>query len=211
MSFLPVNPDWTPRVTELQRSDPVLGGPGGPANIPHQELADRTEHLKVLLDTLQNTIEEAALSEMQRRLREIEVALEALADTEEDGTVVLAVPNATTTQAGKVRLATIQEAQAKTAQDIAVTPAGLAHTHSEYAAAGHTHPAGDHNHAASAITSGTFGVARGGTGAASFTANSLLKSGASTTAAITTATGGTDYIRPADISNVVVYAVGLQL
>lgn len=42
--------------------------------------------------------------------------------------------------------------------------------------------------AASKITSGTLGVARGGTGAASFTANSVIISGSSTTAALTTRT-----------------------
>lgn len=47
------------------------------------------------------------------------------------------------------------------------------------AASSHTHAAGD-------ITSGTLGVARGGTGAASFTANCAIVSGSSTTAALTT-------------------------
>lgn len=46
--------------------------------------------------------------------------------------------------------------------------------------------AASHNHAASNITSGTLGVARGGTGASSFTANSAIVSGSSTTAALTT-------------------------
>lgn len=43
-----------------------------------------------------------------------------------------------------------------------------------------------HNHAAGDINSGTLGVARGGTGAASFTANSVVMSGSTTTAALTT-------------------------
>ena len=43
-----------------------------------------------------------------------------------------------------------------------------------------------HNHAAGDINSGTLGVARGGTGAASFTANCVVMSGSSTTAALTT-------------------------
>ena len=42
------------------------------------------------------------------------------------------------------------------------------------------------NFSASKITSGTLGVARGGTGAESFTANSLIMSGSTTTAALTT-------------------------
>lgn len=46
--------------------------------------------------------------------------------------------------------------------------------------------ADSHTHAAGDINSGTLGVARGGTGAASFTANSVVMSGASTTAALTT-------------------------
>lgn len=43
-----------------------------------------------------------------------------------------------------------------------------------------------HNHSAGDITSGTLGVARGGTGASSFTANCIIMSGSSTTAALTT-------------------------
>ena len=55
----------------------------------------------------------------------------------------------------------------------------------------HTHTvsgfaASTHNHAAGDINSGTLGVARGGTGAASFTANCVVMSGSSTTAALTT-------------------------
>ena len=43
-----------------------------------------------------------------------------------------------------------------------------------------------HRHDASDITSGTLGIARGGTGATSFTANCVVMSGSSTTAALTT-------------------------
>ena len=42
------------------------------------------------------------------------------------------------------------------------------------------------NHSTEKLTSGTLGVARGGTGAASFTANCVIMSGSSTTAALTT-------------------------
>jgi len=61
-----------------------------------------------------------------------------------------------------------------------------------YARQDHVHPtdtsraAASHNHAAGDINSGTLGVARGGTGASSFTANSVVMSGSSTTAALTT-------------------------
>ena len=46
--------------------------------------------------------------------------------------------------------------------------------------------ASSHNHAAGDINSGTLGVARGGTGTSSFTANQVVISGASGTAALTT-------------------------
>lgn len=59
------------------------------------------------------------------------------------------------------------------------TTASAALTNLGAAAASHTHATGD-------ITSGTLGVARGGTGASSFTANSAIVSGSSTTAALTT-------------------------
>lgn len=61
-----------------------------------------------------------------------------------------------------------------------ITAAGThTHTISGFAASSHNHAAGD-------INSGTLGVARGGTGAASFTANCVVMSGSSTTAALTT-------------------------
>lgn len=62
------------------------------------------------------------------------------------------------------------------------------------AVAGTDYAAASHNHSASNITSGTLGVARGGTGAASFTSGALLKGNGSN--AITTATAGTDYAKP---------------
>lgn len=65
-------------------------------------------------------------------------------------------------------------------------------TSTKYAREDHVHPtdtsraAASHVHSASDITSGTLGVARGGTGTASFTANSVVMSGTTTTGALTT-------------------------
>lgn len=61
-----------------------------------------------------------------------------------------------------------------------------------YARQDHVHPtdtsraAASHEHSASDVTSGTLGVARGGTGASSFTANSVVMSNTTTTGALTT-------------------------
>ena len=64
------------------------------------------------------------------------------------------------------------------AKTIDITPSAIG-----AAASSHTHDyaASSHNHAASSITSGTLGVARGGTGKASWTANRLVYPSASTT------------------------------
>lgn len=59
-------------------------------------------------------------------------------------------------------------------------------TNSTWSMTNHVLSQSGHTHAASDIASGTLGVARGGTGAASFTANSVIMSGSSTTAALTT-------------------------
>ena len=75
----------------------------------------------------------------------------------------------------------------------ATSGATLAVPYVTYDAQGHVTASGTHTHTigslnTSAITAGTLGVARGGTGAASFTANSAIISGSSTTAALTTRT-----------------------
>ncbi|MDR2697485.1 MAG: hypothetical protein LBB40_03300 [Holophagales bacterium] len=43
---------WQDKIPLIQVDDPVLGGMGGPVNIPHQALADRTAHLKREVDGL---------------------------------------------------------------------------------------------------------------------------------------------------------------
>ena len=37
---------WELAVDQIDTTDAVLGGPGGPANVPHQQLANRTAYLK---------------------------------------------------------------------------------------------------------------------------------------------------------------------
>lgn len=46
--------DWTEQVYQLETTDPVLGGPEGPSNLPHRHLANRTLWLrdKVMSETL---------------------------------------------------------------------------------------------------------------------------------------------------------------
>jgi len=40
------NAPWPAQIKEIEVGDPVLGGPDGTVNIPHQKLTDRTEYLK---------------------------------------------------------------------------------------------------------------------------------------------------------------------
>lgn len=47
-----LNSDWVEKIPLIQVDDPVLGGVGGPVNVPHQALSDRTNHLKRSVDQL---------------------------------------------------------------------------------------------------------------------------------------------------------------
>jgi hypothetical protein len=47
---------WPP-VPQIETSTPVLGGPGGPVNVPHQALADRTNALKTAVQALQGQVQ----------------------------------------------------------------------------------------------------------------------------------------------------------
>lgn len=51
MSNLTPSESWDD-VFQIETTTPVLGGPGGPANVPHQGLLNRTEYLKGRLDAL---------------------------------------------------------------------------------------------------------------------------------------------------------------
>lgn len=46
MAYLPEQPEWTDGVYQLEKSDPVRGGVGGPANRPLIDLLKRTAWLK---------------------------------------------------------------------------------------------------------------------------------------------------------------------
>jgi len=76
------NSTWPSRVPEIATTDPVLGGAGGPANVPHQVLADRTEYLKTSLDTLKGaleyTVENLNIDALTLRVEELETLLGAL-------------------------------------------------------------------------------------------------------------------------------------
>ena len=55
MAHQPEQPIWEDDVYQLALKDPVLGGPGGPANEPLLQLANRTAYLKQLTDGMQAT------------------------------------------------------------------------------------------------------------------------------------------------------------
>jgi hypothetical protein len=82
--YLENNPNitWPDRVERIERSDPVLGGPGGPANVPHQTLADRTAYLKTALDKLTRELSYAVgnfnIDALTLRVEELEMLLAAL-------------------------------------------------------------------------------------------------------------------------------------
>ncbi|MGX2040671.1 hypothetical protein ACWJKU_11140 [Methylocaldum sp. MU1018] len=52
MADLIETPQWEPGIYQLETSDPVLGGPGGISNRQAEQLANRTQFLKGLAETL---------------------------------------------------------------------------------------------------------------------------------------------------------------
>jgi len=96
--YLQANPNapWISRITEIEREDPVLGGTGGPVNVPHQELAYRTEYLKTNLDivtaTLNNAIANLSVGNLHAQVAALEITvqqiLSALSGQENAGQVV---------------------------------------------------------------------------------------------------------------------------
>jgi len=58
MAFLANDPNvpWIAQIAEISTDDPVLGGPTGPANNPHQALAHRTAYLKRELERIESEI-----------------------------------------------------------------------------------------------------------------------------------------------------------
>jgi len=58
MAFLTEDPNvpWVNQIPEISTDDPVLGGPGGAANNPHDALAKRTQYLKRLLEEVEAEI-----------------------------------------------------------------------------------------------------------------------------------------------------------
>ncbi len=49
-NILPENPQWVSGIYQLDKTTPVLGGPGGPDNRAAQQLGDRTAYLKQMVD-----------------------------------------------------------------------------------------------------------------------------------------------------------------
>lgn len=52
MANLPENEGWLAGITQLETTDPVLGGPGGKSNEAHAQLASRTRWLRDLFEAL---------------------------------------------------------------------------------------------------------------------------------------------------------------
>ena len=50
------NADWPGQIPLIETDDPVLGGIGGPVNVPHQLLANRTAYLKRILDAIETEL-----------------------------------------------------------------------------------------------------------------------------------------------------------
>ncbi|MDR2484452.1 MAG: hypothetical protein LBD55_03555 [Treponema sp.] len=54
MGILTEGNTWVESLTQLETSDPVLGGPNGPANTQAKELGSRTKYLKTITDEVVN-------------------------------------------------------------------------------------------------------------------------------------------------------------
>ena len=78
--FLPENagPGWPERIPEIQTHTPVLGGRGGPVNVPHELLAARTRWLKEKLEELASWRSDISLAELEARATELEAEVEEL-------------------------------------------------------------------------------------------------------------------------------------
>ncbi len=92
---------WNSGIYQIEIADAVLGGADAPANVPHQQLANRTAYLKSWQDKI----------------------LDLLDDDEADGKKL---PPASDSVIGVSRLATAAEITAGAANDIVVTPLRLA-------------------------------------------------------------------------------------
>jgi hypothetical protein len=53
MASLPEQSQWEDDIYQLEDTDPVMGGPGGPANLQATQLGNRTRFLKDQLDALE--------------------------------------------------------------------------------------------------------------------------------------------------------------
>jgi hypothetical protein len=62
--------NFDPVVYEIQTDDPVLGGPGGIANVQAQALADRTQYLLAQLTAAQEQIS-AVQAQVQANLYQL--------------------------------------------------------------------------------------------------------------------------------------------
>ncbi|HDY3607997.1 TPA: hypothetical protein RQ360_004833, partial [Klebsiella michiganensis] len=56
MSSLPESPSWEAGIHQLEESDRAKAGPGGVLNVQAQQLANRTQYLKWISESLQNAI-----------------------------------------------------------------------------------------------------------------------------------------------------------
>ncbi len=56
MGNLAETANWDPNVYQIEETDPVQGGPNGIDNMPHKNLANRTQFLKQQHDTLASEV-----------------------------------------------------------------------------------------------------------------------------------------------------------
>lgn len=57
MAYLSEDSEWTAGVTQIETTTPLLGGPGGPLNVPHEQLNKRIQYVKDKLKLAQDDIE----------------------------------------------------------------------------------------------------------------------------------------------------------
>ena len=57
MAYLNEDSVWTGGITQIETTTALLGGPGGPLNVPHQELNNRIQYLKDKLKDANDAIE----------------------------------------------------------------------------------------------------------------------------------------------------------
>lgn len=140
MSTLQEPNDWADTITQIDTTDPVMGGPDGIDNLPHRQLAARTRYLRKTLEALAAAVASLAADYQPRAATAVAAAKWATARkltlkgavsgaVSLDGSADVEIPTtaaaATAAAAGVVALASSAEALAGTDTAKAVTPKAL--------------------------------------------------------------------------------------